>query len=746
MRTTGVSGGMVWCVALGACGSGDGGFELRPGVVQIYAGAKADDYGCTEHDPAQCPNFEDIIVVDVDREEMCPPPAPTACGTRLAVLTKRGGAWDDNPLIHLSEDNGLTWRTLIPQANLYSNFAWDSFKLGVHLQNGEIYLLFTRSQDGAGGFSYSRLTARRVDPVTGAMGRDDPGWAYVGALAQRRPNGRLRWMVDGYDFRDGSRWPEYGEYDPATGAYTDSKSLTCTDGRVDGRPSLMGCMTSMFGSPNRGDYFDGYSLVDRDLCRYSYHVGDADGHSLCVPRRAWPGTRSSHIMPTLYVGTVPYGVWSDEGHARAAAIVAADSGAVTAVVELGAGGTPDYRLGRMQRPRWPRMVAIPPVTPGADRGVHDRLVDLGQGPDPVPTEVEFRDSPCSGDSCGYRGAPDYGYRLAQWIEPHSADAYLVFYVVQSEPNDNQQTLYVSVEKPTRRPIVAAPPPPFDPTNERPPADRPGLLPMSPIERACISLAGCGHIPAESVVACVNRWITSTPGVPALAAARAAFLAARTCEELAAFASPRPDMEHCGTGCMTAGGDCADGIDGSDNGGTDVPATCSLLHRGPEACGSCLGDGRFVRCGPYPADGPEHYAIPCADFGLVCAECPPWSSTGPACTPGCVPPGATCASAVPTCEGDVWTSCTPGSTGFQSYDCDVLGASCRAVTGEFRCAPTSGSTGSCGEGTPTDCLDQYRIVTCVADARYADCRALGFGGCEMVPQTVGNPTATAGKCW
>lgn len=734
-------------LALAACGSGVESWPLRAGVVQIYAGAQANDFGCAEHDPAQCPNYEGIFIADVDSGELCPPPE-AACGSRLAVLTTRGGGWDDNPLIHVSDDAGLTWRTIVPEANLYSDSAWDSFTLGVHVDRGEIYLLYSTSSVGGGGLTYSRLHARRVDQVTGILDPITPSTLVTGSLAQHRPDGRLRWMVEEYDFRDSSRWPSYVVYDPRTGDVTGSRALTCAGARIDGHDVAVNCSSATYNSPNRGDYFDGYTRVGGPVCRYSFHVDDPDGRALCMPRRLWPGTDGSASMPTAYLGAVPWAFWSDEGLVRAAAIVpasagAADSGAVTAVVEFGPGATPrELPSGRMHRPRWSSLVAIPRLTSDAGRGEHDRLVDLGEGDEPIPQEVVFPDSPCSGSTCGYVGAPDFGYRLAQWITRVSQDEYLVFYVVQSASNDNQQTLYVSREKPKRVPIVAAPPAPFDPDAERPPLAYPDHLAMAPLERACVRLASCGYLPPERIPTCVTTWATESPRTPALAQVRASFIAATSCDALADFGSGRPDQHHCGTICATSGGDCTDGSDPSDGGGTDVAASCDLLYSGAEACDSCLPDGRFVRCGQVPDDGPQHYAVPCADFALSCATCNP----GAGCLPGCVPPEATCTTSAGTCEGAVWTRCTPGTTGRLAYDCGALGAACDPASG---CVDPPSEHAKCFPSliqTPL-CLDQYRIATCQTNRpHYADCRALGFQGCETVLQTVGDPLGGVARCW
>jgi len=280
---------------------------------------------------------------------------------------------------------------------------------------------------------------------------------------------------------------------------------------------------------------------------------------------------------------------------------------------------------------------------------------------------------------------------------------------------------------------------------------PELLLMSPLERACIRLEGCGLTEPGGFQWCIQTWLRGTARVPAQAEARAAFVAAMSCEALAAFAKPEPDAHHCGTMCLLAGGECADGIDASDDGGTDVPttATCSLLYQGPEPCNSCLSDGRFIECG-FPQEGPEHYAVPCADFGLECAT---FVSDGYYIN-GCVPPAgpdSTCDAQPPTCEGNVWTQCEPGTQQRVTYDCGALNATCRPVWHDYACAEPPAERAAClydPYGVPA-CIDQFRILTCTTNRpHYSDCRALGFQGCEAVRKAGvdGALGETVGKCW
>ena len=251
-----------------------------------------------------------------------------------------------------------------------------------------------------------------------------------------------------------SFWPVYIDYDPTTGTNDGSRILTCTGDA---------CRAYTYtASPNRGDYFDGYAnpAAPRDVCRYTYHVGDTDGTGLCVPRRDWPGVDTKEPMPITYVRAVPWVLWSDRDFVRAAAIVRADAGAastsaVTDIIELGPGPAPVAPLGRFGRPRFNRSSLVP-----GDATRAARLVELGG--DGAAYDIRLPETACVRTFSGYAGPPDYGYGLVQWVIQFSADEVLVFSGVQSEASDNQQSLNVVGARAERLPIVSDGPPAYDP--------------------------------------------------------------------------------------------------------------------------------------------------------------------------------------------------------------------------------------------------------------------------------------------
>jgi len=182
-------------VLMSHCGGDSEAVVLRQDAVLIYAGMKANRADCTSGDDAYCSTYEAVFVQDVDSDYY-------DGVSRIAVLTTRGG-FDENPLLHLSEDLGATWRTVFLTNNLISDYGWDLLQIGVHLAHGEVSLMFTQTRVGAGGLDYHEAKLFRVDLQTGALSEVAAGNGMLAAVyPQHRDDGHLRSMQQDFDFRD----------------------------------------------------------------------------------------------------------------------------------------------------------------------------------------------------------------------------------------------------------------------------------------------------------------------------------------------------------------------------------------------------------------------------------------------------------------------------------------------------------------------------------------------------------------
>jgi len=179
---------------------------------------------------------------------------------------------------------------------------------------------------------------------------------------------------------------------------------------------------------------------------------------------------------------------------------------------------------------------------------------------------------------------------------------------------------------------------YDPNIEEPPPTMPDMLPMTPLERACVRLAACGLIPDDQARNCVWRWSTTTPQVPGFARSLPVFEAATTCDALKPFARAATSADGCGADCIGAGGTCDGGV-------------CSARFNEPEPCGVCRSGTEYISCS---FDGQQRYAVDCAAFGMICGACPVGD---PNCFPAGARPAGECMTDAPTCDGDLSRQCS-----------------------------------------------------------------------------------------
>lgn len=653
---------------------------IRPGVTVVSQGRKADNPGCTSNNASVCPTFEAMIVSDVDRD-----------GDRVAVLRISGG---EQAILFLSEDLGATWKEIVIDTGLTADLLWDQQGLGVHVFGGEVYLLLSRSRIGAGGGTYPELWPLRVDLAAGSVTAAGPQSPSV-AFPQKRPNGRLRAMSGDGDFRSGETWPTEIDWDPISGESTTTGRLGCT-----GLP----CRPTLWASADNGASFEGFTPIEgaTEVCRVHWGEGDGAVTPGCVSRGQWPQPDTSQRAHIIFRGSVPFNTWTVGEDAVAAGITLGTSPQVTALVPLGRGKVGEFKMGRMGRPRFGAPLLLDDPTPPKEGFATGRLVEL------TPTgaqELVFRQTPCVSDTfCGYGGGPTFGYRLLQWLEPLGGGEYLAFWTVQSEANDNQQTLYVSRERPTLKEVTSGG---LDAGSGTSPIPAyPEAHPMTPLEKMCARQASCPPY-TTTFQACVAAWTVEDDFLPGTARARELFLAT---PPGCGFSN-----SYC-VQCRVAGGTCAD-LDGGS--GTVGSTLCSPLVANPDyqQCSRCIA-GSAVICLGNAAGNVGQLKTRCEDFGLTCNQSTSSAVGGCGRSPRCT-------GLAGRCEAGVSVGCDPDMGREVRSRCDLLGAQCSAAG----CSDGTGAGRSACANFAPRCEGSYLVGCGSGRIHYVDCTELGFAGCS-----------------
>lgn len=397
-----------WAVGLTACGgpTASAPESLRDNVRVVYAAEHA---------------VEQVVVTDADQD-----------GDRIVLLRmSTGGVF--YATLEISDDAGETWRSKQVRKEIVGELGGDSNQIGVHLQDGRVYLMLSRNV----GSSWPVWAVFEVDTATGDTTEVVfSSYAHVGWYPERGPDGHLRYVA-------GHGLNGYADLDPATGTHTWT-AVACQG---------MGCTAPAFRSGDGGATWVGYSQPDatHDVCVLRFEVASGAASQACVPRPTWPGTDYGYAPTVMFRGTTPYMTWSTVDQAYATAILPGDPPTVSETLALGPGIiSPGFRTGTLVRPRYADFELI-------EGGYAPEIGNLARLTDAGAEGVLLPRTPCKDDdACLYLGGA-YGYGAVHWVLPTGDGDYLVFYSLIVD-EEGRETLFVARETPTFTPVEGATPP------------------------------------------------------------------------------------------------------------------------------------------------------------------------------------------------------------------------------------------------------------------------------------------------
>lgn len=644
---------------------------LRANQVTLFEGAHWQDARCSEGE-----NFANCCIRN---ERFCPDFVDYLItdvrtkGSRIAVLFQV----NSGNTVLLSDDSGATWKT-VPVGSVAGMAQLQ--KMGLHLAGDDIYLMVQFTEPiGAG----TRVVLRpyKVDLATGATAwerdvyffsrphafSDEAGTAYAAMLHPQDARDPFSPCVALFE-----RWTPGG--------------MVVRESVVTG---LSSCGEFFVDSANDARFFGGVLAQEGRQgrsCSISLDAATKTIGSSCVSWGQWPAARDA-TLPRRFAAYAHeraqyLGVFEADGAAWASPAASSEW------IFLGSGAPGRNRSLSDNQP----YAGLMPVGNGLVRINRDATVD----------DVLLPLSPCTGTSSTCmdpKNAQTFHGEVGDllWAHPLGDDDYLLFYVHDLAPGINQYKpiFTMSKEKATYRRVE----PRAKPTGLGPPG-YPNALPAGPIEELCIKLSSCQPLPTN-LYDCMGRYTTQHELVHTAYEATMASVAGADCSNLLLRGSGALD-------CALRGGTPVE-----RDGGTNLYVDCDYgVPVAPTTCGVC--DGHVVKDCSGLGGG-----------GMLPVRCS--ASPGASCQQGrCVAATPCTGDGLTTCEGTQGVRCWMGMKA--NVRCDLLNMDCEpsSMATALRPCKPRGSSGVTATGAPR-CEGAY-LVWDLSGQKYADCTALGFGGC------------------
>ncbi|MCY1076017.1 hypothetical protein [Archangium lansingense] len=594
-------------------------------------------------------------------------------GNRVAALISANNGY----ILALSDDRGDSWRT-VPLGSVGGLAAFRPMAL--HLDEREVYLMVPNQEDAAGGGTVARTRPVRVDLASGQTTPVASDWFLFSRLPAAVKDGASVGV---------SYWPE----DARGGATCTADLETWKPGQppVRARALFTGpCNEGMeVPASNDGRLFPLLADVGGlQPCLFQYDAALNTVSKTCVPASEWPALSEPRVLASYADERAEYlRAFTQRGLSWAA------SPSLASPIPLGP-GLPKQNRGTGGRQRYAGFVVLGDATGGStlvrlrrDGGVDDVL--LPRSPCAQNPEQSCFDPKNPGIWHG-----EYGDAL--WIEPLGGDEFLVFWLHDLAPGLNQ---YKGLITTSRERAAYRPRDGLVPYESLGPPGYPKATRAGAVEELCAKRLTCTPI-REDFYQCVNRFIVHDGSKPNIEAALAAARSA-TCDD-PVYTEPK------WLDCLSRGG-----TPSRPDGGPLLFQCDFRVSLAGAACGTCISDVAVACTGSSSSVVP----LDCASGGFTCQ-----AGT-------CKKPGS-CGSAGSTlvCNGDRAERCWNNS--LESLRCDLLNMACDTNARPNAWNPCVSKQGEpfSTVWTPLRCEGRY-LLWDLNGTHWADCRALGFSGCQ-----------------